>query len=133
MCLNHPEQVHCTKLSLSTSLQRKQGVQGAYPQVRGGSTVPKFLCLHRYRRNKECRVLMHKFGMVQAHRTSSILLEPHHYRDSKMYRVLLHKIGVVRGSSSAIMCFEKVRGGLMHLKVRYSRTTPKKNSTHLAM
>ena len=27
-------------------------------------------------------------GVVQAHRTSSNLLEPHHYRDSKVFRVL---------------------------------------------
>ena len=34
--------------------------------------------------------------MVQAHRTSSNLLEPHHYRDSKVFRVLSHEFGVVR-------------------------------------
>ena len=34
--------------------------------------------------------------MVQAHRTSSNLLEPHQYRDSKVCRVLSHEFGVVR-------------------------------------
>ena len=34
--------------------------------------------------------------MVQAHRTSSNLLELHPHRDSKVYRVLLHEFGVVR-------------------------------------
>ena len=34
--------------------------------------------------------------MVQAHRTSSNLLELHSHRDSKVYRVLLHEFGVVR-------------------------------------
>ena len=34
--------------------------------------------------------------MVQAHRTSSNLLEPHHYKDSKVCRVLSHDFGVVR-------------------------------------
>ena len=34
--------------------------------------------------------------MVQAHRTSSNLLEPHHHRDSKVCRVLPHEFGVVR-------------------------------------
>ena len=58
----------CTEPSLSTSLQGKQGVQ----------------------------VLMHLFGVVQAHRTSSNLPEPHHYRDSKVCRVLSHEFGVVR-------------------------------------
>ena len=48
--------VDCTEPSLSTSLQGKQGVQGAYA-VRDGSTIPNLLCLHRYRGNKECRCL----------------------------------------------------------------------------
>ena len=34
--------------------------------------------------------------MVQAHRTSSNLLEPYHYKDSKVCRVLSHQFGVVR-------------------------------------
>ena len=34
--------------------------------------------------------------MVQAHRTSSNLLEPHHYKDSKVCSVLSHEFGVVR-------------------------------------
>ena len=58
----------CTKPSLSTSLQRQQGMQG----------------------------VVHLFGVVQAHRTSSSLLEPHHYKDSKVCRVLSHEFGVVR-------------------------------------
>ena len=60
------------------------------------STAPNLLYLHRYRGNKVCRVLMHLFGVVQAHRTSSNLPEPHHYRDSKVCRVLSHEFGVVR-------------------------------------
>ena len=54
------------------------------------------LLLILYRGNKVCRVLMHLFGVVQAHRTSSNLLEPHHYRDSKVFRVFSHEFGVVR-------------------------------------
>ena len=34
--------------------------------------------------------------MVQARRTSSILIEPHHRRDNKVCRVLSHEFGVVR-------------------------------------
>ena len=30
---------------------------------------------------------MHSFGVVEAHGTSSNLLEPHHHRDSKVWRV----------------------------------------------
>ena len=33
-----------------------------------------------------CRVLMHWFGVVQVHRTSSNLLELHHCRESKVCR-----------------------------------------------
>ena len=43
--------------------------------------------------NKECRVL--SFGVVQAHRTSSNLLEPHHHRDSKVWRGLSQEFDVL--------------------------------------
>ena len=46
--------------------------------------------------HEESFVLMHSFGVVQAHRTSSNLLEPYHHRDSKVWRVLSHEFGVVR-------------------------------------
>ena len=39
---------------------------------------------------------MHSFGVVQAHRTFSNLLEPQHHRDSKVWRGLSHEFGVVR-------------------------------------
>ena len=58
----------CTEPSLSTSLHGQQGMQG----------------------------VVHLFGVVQAHRTSSNLLEPYHYKDSKVCRVLSHQFGVVR-------------------------------------
>ena len=58
----------CTEPSLSTSLHGQQGMQG----------------------------VVHLFGVVQAHRTSSNLLEPYHYKDSKVYRVLSHQFGMVR-------------------------------------
>ena len=40
--------------------------------------------------------VVHLFGVVQAHRTSSNLLELHHYKESKVCRVLSHEFGVVR-------------------------------------
>ena len=46
--------------------------------------------------NKACRVLLHEFQVVQAHRTSSNLLEPLHHRDSKVWRGLSHEFGVVQ-------------------------------------
>ena len=61
-----------TEPSRSTSLQGKQGVQG----------------------------VVHLFGVVQAHRTSSNLPETHHFKDSKVCRVLYHEFGVVRCTSS---------------------------------
>ena len=54
-----------TEPSLSTLLQGKQGTQG----------------------------VMHLFGVVPAHQTSSNFLEPHYY---KVCRVLSHEFGVVR-------------------------------------
>ena len=44
--------------------------------------------------------------MVQAHRTSSNLLEPQHHRASKVCRGLSHEFGVVRQGAYAL-----VRGG----------------------
>ena len=41
-------------------------------------------------------MLMQKFGVVQAQRTSSNLLEPQHHRASKVWRGLSHEFGVVR-------------------------------------
>ena len=58
----------CTEPSLATSLQGKQGVQGAYALVRVG----------------------------QAQRTSANLHEPLHHRDSKVCRGLSQEFGVVR-------------------------------------
>ena len=43
-----------------------------------------------------CRVLSHKFGVVQAHRTSSNPLITHDIRESKVCRALSYKSGVVR-------------------------------------
>ena len=63
---------------------------------RGGSTVPNLLYVPCYRGNKECRVLMQKFGVVQAPRTSSNLLEPQQHRVSKVWRGLSQAFGVGR-------------------------------------
>ena len=63
------------------------------PGERGGLTVPNLRC---YSGNKVCRVLLHSFGVVQAHRTSSNLLERQHHKDSKVWRVLSKAFVVVR-------------------------------------
>ena len=63
-----------TKLSLSTSLQGKQGVQGAYALVRGGSSTSNLIESHHYRDSKVCRVLPHEFGVVRLYRTFSIYI-----------------------------------------------------------
>ena len=57
-----------TELSLTTSLQGKQGVQGAYTLVRGGSSTSNLLEPHHCRDGK---VLSHEFGMVRRYRTFS--------------------------------------------------------------
>ena len=97
---------------------------------------------------------MHLFGVVQAHRTSSNLLEPHHNRDSKVCRVLSHEFGVVRlhrtfsihivtGETRCAGCLCTSSGWFKHPckdVVREGSVTqsnhPKlmwKNSTHLAI
>ena len=60
-----------TELSLTTSLQGKQGVQGAYALVRGGSSTSNLLEPHHCRDGKVCRVLSHEFGVVRLYRTFS--------------------------------------------------------------
>ena len=67
----------CTEPSLTTSLEGKQFVQGTYALVRGSSRFAEF-------------------GVVQAHRTSSNLLEQHNHRDYNVCRVHPHEFGVVR-------------------------------------
>ena len=48
------------------------------------------------RESNVCTVLSHKFGVVQAHRTSSNLLKMNDIRESEVRRVFSHKFGVVQ-------------------------------------
>ena len=79
--------------------------------------------------------------MVQAHRTSSNLLEPHHYRDSKVCRVLSHEFGVVRlhrtfsiyivtGETRCAVCLCTSSGWFKHIEPR--RTFPNHIITEIA-
>ena len=103
----------CTEPSLCTLLQGKQGVQGAYA----------------------------KFGVVQAHRTSSNLHEPQHHRESKVWRGLSQEIGVVRlyrtfssycvtGETRSAGCLCKCSGWFKHIEPQ--RTYSNHNITELA-
>ena len=61
----------CTEPSLTTSLHGKQGVQGAFALVQGGSSASNLLePLHR-RDTKVCKVLSHEFGVIRLYRTFS--------------------------------------------------------------
>ena len=60
-----------TELSLTTSLQGKQGVQGAYGVVQVHRTSSNLLELHYCRDSKVCGVLLHEFGVVRLYRTLS--------------------------------------------------------------
>ena len=62
---------NCTEPSLTTSLQGKQGVQGACALVRGGSSASNLLEPHHRRDNKVYRFLSHEFGVVRLYRTFS--------------------------------------------------------------
>ena len=64
----------CTEPSLSTLLQGKQGVQGAYALVRGGSSILNPLEPHHHRDSKVWRVLSHEFGVVRLYLTFSIYI-----------------------------------------------------------
>ena len=61
-----------TEPSLSTSLKGKQGVQGAYGPVFGGSSTSNLLEPYHYSDSKVFRVLSHEFGVVRPYRTFSI-------------------------------------------------------------
>ena len=64
----------CTEPSLSTSLQGKQGVKGAYALIRGGSSTSNLLEPHHCSGRKVFRVLSHEFGVVRQYRTFSIYI-----------------------------------------------------------
>ena len=63
------------------------------------------------RESEVCRVFSHKFGVVQAHRTSSNLLKMNDIRESKVCRVLSHKFGVVQAhrTSSNLLKMNDIR------------------------
>ena len=63
-----------TEPSLSTSLKGKQGVQGAYGPVLGGSSTSNLLEPYHYSDSKVFRVLSHEFGVVRPYRTFSIYI-----------------------------------------------------------
>ena len=77
---------------------------------------------------------MHLFGVVQAHRTSSNLLEPHHHRDNKVCRVLSHEFGVVRPYRTVSVwcagCLCTCSGWFKHIEPR--RTFPNHIITEIA-
>ena len=64
----------CTEPSLSTSSLGKQGMLGAYPLVRGGSSTSNLLEPHHNRDSKVFRILSHEFGVVRLYRTFTIYI-----------------------------------------------------------
>ena len=88
--------------TLTTTAQREQGVEISLSlshthlclSVVFVGTEP--LDLQQSRKFSVCRVVVHLFRVVQAHRTSANLHEPQQHRDSKVCRGLAHKFGVVR-------------------------------------
>ena len=62
---------------------------GWFKHIEPHRTSSKWMILE----SEVCRVFSHKFGVVQAHRTSSNLLD---IRESEVYRVFSHKFGVVQ-------------------------------------
>ena len=105
-----------TEPSLGTSLQGKQGVQGAYAIVRGGSSTSNLIeptrtySNHNITEIARCGEVCHMSSMCLNHpelvlkhpahlvsqRTSSNLHEPQHHRNRNVCRGLSHEFGVVR-------------------------------------
>ena len=54
-----------------------------------------------------CTVLSHKFGVFQAHRTSSNLLKMNDVRESEVCSVFSHKFGVVQAHRTSSNLFKK--------------------------
>ena len=100
----------CTEPSPTTFLQGIQGVQGAICTGSGRFKVYRLLShefgvvrLYRTFSNDfssgdtRCAGCpLHRFGEVQAHRTSSNFLDVHPHRASMVSRFLSHEFGVVR-------------------------------------
>ena len=61
----------CTEPSLCTLLQGKQGVQGAYARVRGGSSTSNLHEPQHHRESKVWRGLSQESGVVRLYRTFS--------------------------------------------------------------
>ena len=74
----------CTEPSLSTLLQGKQGVQGAYALVRGGSSTSNLLEPQHHRDSKVWRVLSQEFGVVRLYRTFSIYIVTGEMKSTKV-------------------------------------------------
>ena len=98
----------CTEPSLCTLLQRKEGVQGAYALVRGGT-----------------------YALVQGGSSTS----NHFITDSKVWRVLTHEFGVVRpyrnfsinivkGETRCAGCLCTSSGWLKHIEPHRTYTNP---------
>ena len=69
--------------------------------------------------------IMHRFGEVQAHRTSSNLLELHPHRASKVYRLLSQEFGVVRLDQTFSACsFTGDRSALCTSWMRFKHIEP---------
>ena len=106
----------CTEPSPTTSLQGCN--MHRFGEVQTQRTSSNLLKLHPHRDNKVYKFLLYEFGVVrlyrtfsiyivivvqvayalvvQAHRTSSNLLELHPDRDSKVYKFIIYEFGVVR-------------------------------------
>ena len=84
----------CTEPSLCTLLQGKQGVQGAYALVWGGSSTSNLI--EPPRTTTSLRGIHCVQGAKCTSSGTSNLLELHPHRASKVARHLSHELGVVR-------------------------------------
>ena len=123
-----------TEPSLTTSLQEKQGLQGAYALVRGGSSTSNLLEPHHCRDTKVCRVHPHEFGVVRLYRTFSgetrfagclftssgwfKRIEPPRTFSNHIIAEIARCVEFIHMSSGWFDCAEQGMQGVMHLRMR---------------
>ena len=140
----------CTEPSLSTSLHGKQGVQGAYATSSNLLTthqlyrcvefyhITKLLYLQQSRKFSVCRVVVHLFGVVQAHRTSSKTYTNHIITEIARCVELYHmSLGgstvpnlIVTGETRSAGCLCTSSGWFKHIEPH--RTYSNHNITEIA-
>ena len=162
----HPTHLDWTEPSLTAALQGREGLQGANCtswmrfkhsephrtfSTHRDSKVSRLLSLEfgvvrlyrtfsNYISSGETRCAgctMHRFGEVQAQRTSSNLLDLHPHRDSKVSRLLSQEFGVVRLDRTFSDCFftgdRRSEGAICTSWMRFKHSEPHRTFSNASL